>query len=132
MPLFSLDSEKKLATCHADLQRVCNEAIKYFNFTVVCGIRGKEEQNKAFNEKKSKTPWPMSKHNAIPPKLSNAVDLAPFPIKWNDTDRFYYLAGFIMGIAAKMGIQLRYGGDWDRDTEVQDEKFKDIGHFEVV
>lgn len=128
MPSFSEDSKQKLLTCHPDIQKVLMEAIKYFDFTVICGYRDKVAQNKAYKEHKSQTPWPKSKHNTNP---SNAVDLAPHPINWDDTIRFYYLAGFIMGIAAKSGINLRFGGDWDKDTQVSDEKFKDIGHFEI-
>ena len=31
-----------------------------------------------------------------------------------------------------MGIDLRWGGDWDRDTEVRDNTFDDLVHFEIV
>jgi len=31
-----------------------------------------------------------------------------------------------------MGVTLRWGGDWDRDTEVQDNSFDDLVHFEIV
>ena len=31
-----------------------------------------------------------------------------------------------------MGINLRWGGDWDRDTEVRDNDFDDLVHFKIV
>ena len=34
--------------------------------------------------------------------------------------------------AKSMGIDIRWGGDWDRDTEVRDNKFDDLVHFEIV
>jgi len=30
-----------------------------------------------------------------------------------------------------MGIRLRWGGDWDGDTELDDNKFDDLPHFEL-
>ncbi len=48
---------------------------------------------------------------------------------WN-LCRFYYFAGFVMGTAAAMGVRLRWGGDWDGDTELDDQKFRDLVHFE--
>ena len=54
---------------------------------------------------------PKNKHNAEEPELSKAVDVAPYPIDWNDKERFYYFAGVVMGIAIQMGIPLRWGGD---------------------
>jgi len=33
---------------------------------------------------------------------------------------------------ARMGVDLRWGGDWDSDTEVRDNSFDDLVHFEIV
>lgn len=30
-----------------------------------------------------------------------------------------------------MGVTLRWGGDWDSDTEVNDNSFDDLVHFEI-
>jgi hypothetical protein len=30
-----------------------------------------------------------------------------------------------------MGIELRWGGDWDQDFEVKDNRFDDFPHFEL-
>ena len=85
-------------------------------------------QDKYFNEGKSKLKFPHGKHNADP---SNAVDVVPYPVDWEDTDRMYYFAGFVKGIAAVMGIPIRWGGDWNDNTEVKDTNFKDLPHFEL-
>lgn len=129
MPKFSIISEVRLKTCHPDIQRVLREAIKYADFTILCGHRGKAEQDKAVIEKKSKVSYPNSKHNKVP---SLAVDIAPYPIDWNNRASFYYLAGFIIGLGKGMGVELRYGGDWNGDFNVtNDGDFLDLPHLEL-
>lgn len=125
MPTFGQRSLDNLASAHPDLQRVCKEAIKVYDFTVICGHRGKEEQEAAVRTGKSKTHYPNSKHNSMP---SLAVDIAPYPIDWNNKERFYYLAGVMMGIAAQLGIALRWGGNWNGDQTLGD---WDLPHFEL-
>ena len=129
MPQFSEISKAKLATCHPDIQLVMNEVIKYFDCTIIEGHRGREAQNKAYNDGKSQIMWPNGKHNKIP---SDAVDSVPYPINWKDINRICYFAGFVMAIALKMGIKLRWGGDWNQNTELKDNKFNDLVHFERI
>lgn len=128
MPAFSDKSESLLKQCHPDLQKVFNEVIKHFDCSVITGHRGKEEQNRMFEKERSKVQWPDSKHNQRP---SLAVDVAPYPISWKDRERFYYFSGFVQGIATSMEITIRWGGDWDQDTQVQDQSFDDLVHFEL-
>lgn len=128
MPEFSFKSKQKLKTCREDIQRVFIEVIKHFDCTILEGYRNKDTQNRYFNEGKSKAQYPMSKHNSEP---SKAVDVVPYPIDWTDTNRMYYFAGFVKGVASQMGIKIRWGGDWDCDTQTADQKFNDLPHFEV-
>jgi peptidoglycan L-alanyl-D-glutamate endopeptidase CwlK len=37
----------------------------------------------------------------------------------------------MLGIASGLGIKLRWGGNWNGDFNLKDNKFQDIGHFEV-
>ena len=76
----------------------------------------------------SKVKFPNGKHNKSP---SVAVDVAPYPIDWKDRDRFHYFGGYVLGIAAMMGLRIRWGGDWDMDTQTKDNKFDDLVHFEI-
>lgn len=128
MPKFGSTSIKRLETCHEDLQQIFYQVIKHFDCSILEGHRGEEKQNKYFDEGKSKVRYPKGRHNAIP---SRAVDVAPYPIDWDDLDRFYYFAGFVKGIAAMLDIPIRWGGDWDNDTQVKDTGFKDLPHFEL-
>jgi peptidoglycan L-alanyl-D-glutamate endopeptidase CwlK len=129
MPRYSQRSKDRLATCHNHLQVLFNEVIKHFDCTILEGTRDKEAQDKYFKEGKTKVKYPNSKHNRFP---SLAVDVAPYPVDWRNTARFYYFAGFVKGIAMQMGIKIRWGGDWDGDTEVRDQSFNDLPHFEVI
>jgi len=134
MPKLSTQSQLKLAECHPDLREVVNEAIKEFDFTVTCGRRGREEQEKAVAEGKSKLHYPASKHNVDPPGMAMAVDLAPYrdgTIQWNDSKAFIMLAGIMKGIALVKGIKVRWGGDFNRDNNLHNDSFVDMPHFEL-
>lgn len=132
MPKFSRRSKEILFTCVEDLQVVMNDVVLITDITILSGIRGEEEQNDLHRRGLSKLPFPNSRHNAIPPALSDAVDIAPYPINWRDTEKFYYVAGIVMGVAGMLGISLRWGGDWDMDDDLHDQTFMDLGHFEIV
>ena len=129
MPRFSETSLTRLATCDERLQRIMTELIRHYNVKIIQGFRSQMEQDKAFNDNKSTKRWPMSKHNQHP---SMAVDVVPYPIDWKDRERFFYMAGLIMAIASFMGIKIRYGGDWDMDTDFRDQRFDDLPHFEII
>ena len=129
MPELSTASLRLLATCHADMQAICHDAIKIYDFTILCGHRGRVLQDKLFASGASKLKYPNSKHNSNP---SLAIDIAPYPIDWQDTTRFYYLAGIIKCLAHGNNISLRWGGDWDCDSDFADQSFNDLVHFELV
>lgn len=129
MPKFSEKSLAKLETCDHRLQRVFDAVVAEFDCTILEGHRDQKRQNQMVAEGKSKTPWPQSKHNADP---SLAADVVAFPIDWEDRERQTLFAGYILATAKAMGVTLRWGGDWDQDTEVRDNSFDDLVHFEIV
>lgn len=126
---YSKKSQSKLAQCHPLLQKVFNRVLEFTDHTIITGLRSKEEQNRLFAEGKSQLKYPAGKHNSLP---SLAVDAAPYPIDWNDRERATLFAGFVLGIAAEMGIKLRWGGDWNRNFKTADNNFDDLWHFELV
>ena len=128
MPKFGNKSKARLSTCDQRLQDVFNEVIKYVDCSVLEGHRSKERQNILYDEGKTKVRYPKGRHNASP---SLAVDGAPYPIDWNDRERFHLFAGFVLGVARRMGVTLRWGGDWNMNFEVDDNKFDDFPHFEL-
>ena len=128
MPKFGSTSKKRLSTCEKDLQLLFKEVVRGFDCTIVCGYRGEKDQNEAYERGNSKVKYPHGRHNANP---SRAVDVAPYPIDWSDRDRFNYFAGYVKGIASQMGIDVIWGGDWDNDTDLKDNSFDDLVHFEL-
>jgi len=72
----------------------------------------------------------MSKH-----QIGHAIDVLPYvhgePVL---DDKYYYiLIGVIMATAKHIGLNIRNGGDWDRDGEyVTDQSLKDLPHFELL
>ena len=133
MPKFASKSLKNYKELHPDLQRLLAEAIKYVDFSIICGFRSKEDQDNAYTRGTSKVQWPDSKHNSYP---SEAADIVPYykdgpHIRWNDKNGLYLFIGFIKGIAASMNINIRTGADWDGDYDTKDQSFHDLPHIEL-
>jgi len=120
MPTLGKKSLEYLAECHPDLRKVAHECIKHYDFSVICGHRGKAAQDKAYAEKKSKVKWPNSKHNKTP---SLAMDCTPYPVNWNDIPSFHTMARHMKDAARKVGVNIKWGGDFT--------SFFDGPHFEI-
>ena len=129
MPGFSPRSWEILETCNLQLQTLFQEVVETFDCTIISGARCQEEQDELFRRGLSDFPFPNSKHNNHP---SLAVDVYPYPINWQDRERMTYFAGFVMGKADSLGYKLRWGGDWNKDWQVRDNVFDDLGHFELI
>ena len=126
---YSKKSRDRLDTCDERLQDIFNILIDYMDVSILEGHRGEEVQNNYYDEGKSKLRYPDSKHNKSP---SLAVDVAPYPIDWEDRERFVNMAGKVKGIAVAMNIDIRWGGDFNRNNDLTDESFLDLVHFELV
>ncbi len=122
-------SESRLITCHEKIQEVMRTAIRAVDLRALWGFRNEEQQNEFFNQGHSEKQWPNSLHNKFP---SLAIDIVPYPVDWKNTDAFYYAAGHILMVAEMLDIDMRWGGDWNRNDILHDQKFYDLGHFELV
>lgn len=134
MPRFGKKSMERLMTCDERLQRLFCKVVRHYDCTIVCGHRGRADQMAAFRAGASRAPWPESRHNPYP---SRAVDVAPwFPVephvRWDDVISFRRLGLFVRGVAVGMGIPIRWGGDWDGDFRLNDQKFNDLAHYELI
>lgn len=120
------DSLARLKTCHPDLIKLIKRVDEIYPIHVICGYRGKEDQDRAFNEKKSKLKFPESKHNKKP---SLAVDIVPDPdrnsktLSWNDIAAFEIMLLAVESVADEYKIKIRLGRDF---------KFKDFPHVELA
>ncbi len=132
MPIFSKSSLEKLNTCHPDLQFLMKEAIKEYDFSILCGMRSDSEQNKLYKEGKSKLKGGKSKHNQSP---SLAIDIAPYFLKsphidWKAIPDFAFLQGFVLGTAIRLGIKVRLGCKWNH-SKIRENGFRDYVHVEL-
>jgi len=126
MSKFSKASAAKLATCHLDLQKIFNEIIKTRDCTIICGARTLEDQQKAFNGGFSKIDGvkKKSKHQITKEQpLSLAVDVLPYPIKWDDKKGHEDFARAVKATAEHLGIKIKWGGDF--------KNFPDRPHYEL-
>ena len=121
MPKFSEKSLAILNTAHPDLIRLFMEVIKEYDCSIICGYRGKAEQEKAFNEGNSKAHYGASPHNFIP---SLAVDAVPWPSLWADTKKLKELGGIVQIKAIDLGIEIMWGGNF--------KNFVDMPHWELL
>jgi len=138
MPQFGGSSKKNLYECDEQLIDLFEEVVRHYDCSIIEGIRSKEEQDKLFHAGKSKVQWPNGKHNiTFEGGTSRAVDVIPYPAMldgisiWNDLNRFYHFVGFVKGVAAHMGIEIRCGADWDGDHNLRDQSFNDLPHIEL-
>jgi peptidoglycan L-alanyl-D-glutamate endopeptidase CwlK len=141
MPALSDFSLVNLATCDIPIQRVVKVVALEYDVRVLEGRRSWDRQDQLFLEGRSKKKGGGSKHN--PPKLpdgtedmrwlSLAVDIAPYPIDWEDTNRFVYLAGLMIGVGRQMGFNLRWGGNFNENYVILEKgSFLDLNHFEYL
>ena len=118
---LSRKSQERLETCDERLITIVNDVCKVMDITVLCGHRGKDEQEKAFEEGKSHAHFGRSYHNAFP---SLAVDIAPYPINWDVNDpRWEIMCNLVLYIANRYGIKVKLGRDFTN--------LKDYPHIEI-
>ena len=125
MPYFGKTSKRRLKGIDTRLVNVLNELIKIMDVTIIEGLRTKERQAELLEQGATKVKY--SKHME-----GKAVDLAPYPIDWENRDGFHYMGGMIRGIAKQLNVPVRWGGDWDSDGDIKDNGFDDLVHVEIL
>lgn len=132
---YGATSRARLATCHPLLimlfERVIARPDLPHDLSVLCGHRGRAEQDAAFASGVSKLRWPKSKHNLTP---SHAVDVAPYvdgAVSW-EWAHYHAVAPIVRAEWAAMvaeglvpaGCSLEWGGDWT--------SLRDGPHWQIV
>jgi len=143
---FGKRSRQRLDTCHVDLIIIMEEVIKIYDFSVLEGLRTAEKQLEYFETGRSQLDGvrKLSKHQDHGDGLSYAIDIMPFKKGTNafsgkkkDIARFYFLAGIVKGVTARLieeGVihhTVRWGGDWNMNDIFNDQNFDDLPHFEL-
>lgn len=137
---FSKRSLSNLEGVHPNLVAVVHAAMakQVMDFSVIEGVRDEARQMELVAEGKSRTI--KSKHLVQTDGYAHAVDLAPYPVDWNEVARnnvkevyrFGILAGIILSEAEKLGFRIINGADWDGDGQTLDHTFFDAPHFQIV
>jgi peptidoglycan LD-endopeptidase CwlK len=104
---FSERSKEQLVTCHKTLIMIASKAITMIDFSVIKGYRTEEEQEAAVKSGASKVHFPHSYHNKTP---SMAFDIVPYPIDWENLQRFHDLAKVIKQVAKELEVKDLYWG----------------------
>lgn len=110
MNKFSERSLANLRTAHPDLRDLAKRILERMDIAVICGYRSKAEQNEAFKKGNSKLKYPQSKHNRCP---AMAIDICPYPIDWNDVERFKKMVRIAKEEAEYLGVDITCGADWN-------------------
>lgn len=112
---FSLGdrSRRNLNGVHPDLVKVVERAIEIteVDFTVIEGLRTKERQAQLFRDRFTKT---MSSRHLT----GHAVDIAPYPIDWEDKVRFARVAKAMKQAACELNVAIVWGGDWKNSWDM--------------
>jgi peptidoglycan L-alanyl-D-glutamate endopeptidase CwlK len=111
-------SLQSLSGVHPDLVAVVKLAITITeqDFTVIEGIRNINRQRELYKAGKSTT---MNSRHIT----GHAVDMVPWPVDWNDLERFEVMSEAMKQAAEELDIPIVWGGDW--------KSFYDAPHFEL-
>ena len=130
-------SEQRLIGVNAALVNAIRRAAKRvpFDLFVVEGVRTKARQAELFAQGRTKpgpkVTWTLeSKHIE-----GRAADLAPMingAIDWSDPKKFDQIAQAMFAAAKELGINIRWGADWDMDGNPRERGESDSPHFELA
>lgn len=143
--MWGAGSVKQLEEAHPLLRRIFDVVGRHWNAVILDVKRTPEEQRKFLAKGVSKTL--ESKHLPQADGMSHAVDSMPHPVSWEAVERgfaavkrvdpklevlrAYAYQGFIAGVAAAQGVDVRQGIDWDSDEDFAEHTFLDIPHTEL-
>jgi peptidoglycan L-alanyl-D-glutamate endopeptidase CwlK len=137
---LSPSSINKLQTCHKDIQAVVLALVPEcpWIIQVIEGKRSLDRQKELLKARATRT---LKSNHVTGDKPSNAVDLAPViagEILWKRADLFQDLAKRFLKKADELyekriiTSRFRWGGDWNMNGKTDDEKFRDLVHFERI
>ena len=153
---LSSRSLNNLQGVHPNLAKVVKRAIELTtqDFVVIEGVRSREQcminygkgrtaaqclakgiPAKYANPKAAKVTWlsnPFnSKHCKQKDGYGHAVDICPHPVDWSDVKKFDAIAKAMFAAAKELGVNIRWGADWDKDGKPRERGESDSPHFEI-
>lgn len=133
-------SRERLVGVHPNMVKVIERAaaLSSQDFTILEGVRTPARQKELYAQGRTrpgkKVTWTLTSNHFINPKTGHghAVDIAPWPIDWNDTAKFDAVAKVMFQAAKELGIKIRWGADWDQDGKARERGESDSPHFELA
>ena len=122
---------KRLEGVNADLVRVVEMAAGMVPIMVIEGLRTRERQAELYALGRTKPGNPVTWTLASKHCDGLAVDIGPVPLDWDDRKGFLAIAGAMFVSAQRVGVSLRWGGDWDGDGIYGERGESDLPHFEL-
>jgi peptidoglycan L-alanyl-D-glutamate endopeptidase CwlK len=130
MPKFGKKSLENREMLCKDLRRLVDEVIKYYDFSIICSHRDRQEQENAYLARTSNAHFGQSAHNYFP---AFAVDVYPYPVPKkqikgiiqvdSDSKEWEKMIFVFKNTAKKMGIKIDCGIDF--------KKLVDKPHIEI-
>jgi peptidoglycan LD-endopeptidase CwlK len=139
----------KLEGVHPDLVKVVKRAIEIseIDFKVTDGVRTPAQQKALYAKGRTapgpKVTWTLNSRHLVNKAtgFGHAVDLLPAPYDWvlkddpttpEVDDNFKKVADAMFEAGGELGIAIRWGANWDRDTKIREKGETDNPHFELV
>ena len=132
MPQFGSRSSQRLKGVHPDLVAILFDVVEIYDITIPKDGGSREVGRQAELVQSGKSKTMQSKHIIQSDGYAHAADPVPYPVDWDDKERFYFMAGLLFMAAEKRGIKIRWGGDWNMNMAFDDQTFHDLGHFELA
>ena len=135
MSKFGVKSEQRLLDANLVFQLLCRRVLErsVIDFGITRSYSTPEEQYKLFLSGVSKLDGYENKsnHNFNP---SNAIDFVAYVgtnITW-ESKYYYYIAGLFESCAKEIGVEIRWGGNFDMDNDIGEQSFNDLCHIEII
>lgn len=126
-------SLKKLEGVDEKLVKVVKRAIEIseIDFSVIEGVRTMQRQKELYAQGRTApgdvVTWTMkSKHLE-----GKAVDIVPFPLDWKDLSKFDKISKAMFQAAKELGVNIRWGADWNQNGIHREKGEYDSPHFEI-
>ena len=105
--------------------------ISEVDFTVLEGVRTLDRQRELYAQGRTApgkiVTWTMKSRHIE----GKAVDLVPYPLDWNDLEKFNKIKDAMFQAAREQDVNLRWGADWDGDGKYREKGEYDSPHFEI-
>lgn len=112
---FGKTSKERMIGVRPELVAVPERALSYgiIDMTIVPygGLRTEADQKKLFDEGASKTMNSM--HRPQSDGYGHALDVVPYPIDWNDIERFKLMGTLLFRAAMELNYEIEWGGHWN-------------------